>query len=440
MDADEVVARLGLTPHPEGGHYRETWRDQPPGGGRGAGTAIYFFLGAGEMSGWHRVDATEIWHYYAGGPLELSISLDGETYLPMVLGADVRKGERPQAIVPAGCWQSARNLRQGTLVGCTVSPAFEFAGFELAGPDQAPSRLGPLAGPAWLAEHRGEVVVCDVRWYLDGRSGLSAYRAGHLPGAVFVDLDRYLAGPPSPAAGRHPLPDPVVFAAGMTEAGVGDGDIVIAYDDQGGMAAGRLVWLLRVLGHQAALLDGGLGAWTGPLETGSAGPLEEGTPGGTAAAATAAPRAAPPRRRTAAAFTPRPWPADALAGADEVMDVPVLVDARAPERYRGEVEPIDPKPGHIPGAVNIPFAGNLAAPGGPFLGALELRRRYEAAGVRRGADVVVYCGSGVSACHDLLAIEAAGLGRGRLYPGSWSQWCADPARPVATGDDPSRPA
>jgi thiosulfate/3-mercaptopyruvate sulfurtransferase len=415
VDADRVIAMLGLQPHPEGGHYRQTWRDEPESGARGAGSAIYYLLRHDELSAWHRVDATEVWHVYAGGPLELSVSFDRETYLPAVLGHELAAGQEPQFAVPAGAWQSARSLGGWTLAGCTVSPAFEFSGFELADPGP-PRRLGPIVGPAWLATHRAEVVVCDVRWYLDGRSGLDAYRASHLPGAVFVDLDRYLAGPPSPAAGRHPLPDPEVFAAGLTAAGVSPGRTVVAYDDQGGMAAGRLVWLLRILGEDAVLLDGGLPGWPGPVETGDG---EEPASGGS--------------------FPARPWPASSLAAIDEVaarVDGRMVVDARAAERYRGEVEPVDARAGHIPGAVSLPFAGNQRSPAGPFLPIGDLRARFEAAGVGAADDVIAYCGSGVSACHDLLAMEAAGFGRGRLYPGSWSQWAADPERPAVTGDAP----
>jgi thiosulfate/3-mercaptopyruvate sulfurtransferase len=265
--------------------------------------------------------------------------------------------------------------------------------------------IPPVVDGAWLAAHPA-AVVCDVRWYLDGRSGLEAYRAGHVPGAVFVDLDRALAGPPSPAAGRHPLPDPEVFARELGALGVGDADTVVAYDDTNGMSAARLVWMLRIIGQDAALLDG----WDGPLARGD--------------------DARPAARRAV-----RPWPADRLATIDEVAaGVPgALVDARAPERYRGETEPVDPRPGHIPGAVNVPFAGNVG-PDGRWLAPDDLRARFAAAGVRAGDDVVAYCGSGVSACCDLLALERAGLGaRARLYPGSWSQWSSDPSRPAATG-------
>ena len=283
----------------------------------------------------------------------------------------------------------------------------------------APS-LPPIVGADELTALRpgpAPLVVADVRWYLDGRRGRDAYRAGHLPGAVFVDLDAVLAGPPAPETGRHPLPTPAAFAAGLGAVGIGDDTVVVAYDDQGGSVAGRLVWMLRVLGSPAALLDGGLNAWTGARETG---------PGAAVA----------PARRT-----PRSWPTDRLAVADDVAGSPdrspptVVVDARAPERYRGEVEPIDARAGHVPGAVNLPGTGNLG-PDGRFLDPAALRGRFAAVGITDGTDVVAYCGSGVSAFQGLLALERAGLGPGRLYPGSWSQWAADPSRPVVTGSEP----
>jgi predicted cupin superfamily sugar epimerase len=140
LTAADVIRRLDLQPHPEGGHYRETWRDQPPGGGRGAGTAILFLLCRGERSHWHRVDATEIWHFHAGAPLALTVSPDGDQATDRLLGCDLVAGQLPQLIVPAGVWQAARSLGDWTLVGCTVSPAFEFAGFELAPPGWRPLR------------------------------------------------------------------------------------------------------------------------------------------------------------------------------------------------------------------------------------------------------------------------------------------------------------
>jgi thiosulfate/3-mercaptopyruvate sulfurtransferase len=270
--------------------------------------------------------------------------------------------------------------------------------------------IDPVVDAAWVAEHRAEVVLADVRWYLDGRSGRAAYDAGHLPGAVFVELEAWLAGVPSPAAGRHPLPDPAVFARGMAGLGIGDADTVVAYDDAGGVIAARLVWMLRVLGHPAALLDGGLAAWDGPLET-------------------AAPRRPPAR------FTAAPWPPGRLASMDDAADAAnVVIDARQRERYLGGEDPIDPRPGHIPGAHSLPCRENLDATG-RLLGVEALRRRLAGLGIGPSTPVVSYCGSGVTACHNLLVLEHAGLGEGRLYPGSWSQWSHDPGRPAATGEE-----
>lgn len=270
----------------------------------------------------------------------------------------------------------------------------------------------------WLTDRAASgrpPVLADVRWYLDGRSGRDAYEKGHLPGAVFVDLDRALAAEPGPAVGRHPLPTPEVFAEAMSAVGIGDETTVIAYDDAGGVVAARLVWMLRATGHDAALLDGGLGAWPGPLDTGEA---------------TTEP----------AHLTPRPWPGDLLADVDATADAAangttVVVDARDADRYRGDREPVDPRAGHIPGAHNIPVRGNVGLDGA-FLPVEELRARFAQAGITDAADVISYCGSGVNACHNLLALEHAGLGVGRLFPGSWSQYSSDPARPVATGDAP----
>ena len=251
-------------------------------------------------------------------------------------------------------------------------------------------------------------VLCDVRWYLDGRAGRAAYEVGHLPGAVFVDLDGDLTAPPRTESGRHPLPTAEHFAAALGVLGIGPDDAVVAYDDSGGMSAGRLVWMLRVLGQEAALLDGGLQAWDGLIESGST-------------------------TRPAVDCPVRPWPDDAFAGIEEVArhaEQGIVLDARSPERFRGETEPVDPRPGHVPGARNAPFDANLDE--GRFRSPDDLRGHYASFGVTDAADVVAYCGSGVSACHDLLAMERAGLGRGRLYVGSWSQWSATD-RPAATG-------
>ncbi|MFF5080271.1 sulfurtransferase [Actinoplanes sp. NPDC000266] len=267
--------------------------------------------------------------------------------------------------------------------------------------------IEPVVDVEWVRAHRDRLVLADVRAYLDGRSGREAYHRGHLPGAVFTDLDQDLAAAPSAAEGRHPLPDFQAFAVRMGELGIGDGDTVVAYDDAGGVMAARLVWMLRALGHDAALLDGGIGAWSEELET-------------------SVPRPA------AKVFTAKPWPAERLATIDEAAGgASVVIDARQPERFRGESEPIDARAGHIPGARNVSCRENVDA-SGRFLSPGALRERFAAAGVTGGADVVSYCGSGVTACHNLLSLERAGFGPGRLYPGSWSQYAAT-ERPAATG-------
>lgn len=262
----------------------------------------------------------------------------------------------------------------------------------------------------------GDVVVVDSRWYLDERSGAEAHAEGHLPGAVFVDLDVWLAGAPSPAAGRHPLPDPHVFARGMAESGIGDGSTVVVYDDAGGVIAARLVWMLRALGHEAAVLDGGLDAWQRAhpgheLETG---PVDVRT----------------------ASFTERPWPTTLLATIDETQSAAadgtaLVLDARTLDRYRGETEPVDARPGHIPGAASLSCRDNVAADA-TLLDTGTLRDRLTVLGAGE-RPVISYCGSGVTACHTLLVLEHVGFAPGRLYHGSWSQYAADPARPVATG-------
>ncbi|SDL58020.1 sulfurtransferase [Tessaracoccus oleiagri] len=264
--------------------------------------------------------------------------------------------------------------------------------------------IDPVVTVGWLALQT-DVRLVDVRWYLDGRSGADAYAAGHVPGAVFLDLDEWLTATPSPEEGRHPLPGPERFAEGLRRAGIDDDTVVVAYDDAGGATAARLVWLLRVLGHDAALLDGGLQAWPGDLSTEPSVP----EPGN---------------------FSAQPWPAEAFVGIDDVTGAPFLVDVRAAERYRGETEPVDARAGHVPGAINLPTTGNLGEDG-RFLSPDTLKTRYAGVGIHKASEVVAYCGSGVNACHALLAMEHAGLGRGRLYPGSWSQWAATD-RPMET--------
>lgn len=273
-----------------------------------------------------------------------------------------------------------------------------------------PMSLDPIVSQDWLSNalEQPNLVVCDVRYYLDGRSGPDAFESGHLPGARYIDMDTVLASPGGPVIGRHPMPTPETFARGMGAAGVGNEAEVVVCDDVGGQVAGRLVWMLRILGQSAGLLDGGVKAWNGPLETGPFDPE--------------------PVERDSL-----PWPSEAMVDADGVVAAVdagrVVADSRAGERYRGETEPVDPRAGHIPGAINLPFAGNLDADG-RFLPVEELRARFEEAGL--DGDSVVYCGSGVSACNNLLAIEAAGLGRPQLYVGSWSGWSTDPDRPAAT--------
>lgn len=271
--------------------------------------------------------------------------------------------------------------------------------------------IAPIVDFSWLNEHQSEVILVDTRWYLDGRSGRDAYEQGHIPGAVFIDLEEWLSGKNGADVGRHPLPEPSLFAEGMSQSGIGDGAIVVAYDDAGGVIAARLVWMLRALGENAALLDGGLQSYKGDSKTG----LES---------------------RPRADFAIRPWPQGLLADIDDASNPKnIVLDARNRDRYRGENDLIDPRAGHIPGAINIPCRENLNADG-TFLPTDILRRRFEEAGVSEGKDVVSYCGSGVTACHNLLAMEWVGLGRGRLFPGSWSQYSHAAERPVSTGSEP----
>jgi thiosulfate/3-mercaptopyruvate sulfurtransferase len=267
--------------------------------------------------------------------------------------------------------------------------------------------LAPVVTPEFVADHLGSLMLVDLRWYLDGRSGYDAYLAGHLPGAVFIDLAE-IASDPGPAVGRHPLPSAEQFAAVMARRGISVDSETVVYDDQGGVIAARLVWMLRALGCSSALLDGGIGAWRGALER------SEVTP--------------PP-----AAFRPRELPAERLADIDEVAQTSaLLVDARDPSRFRGEGDLVDPRTGHIPGAESLPCRDNLDAEG-RFLPAGSLLERFSALGIDGDTDVISYCGSGVTACHNLIAFELAGLGNKRLYPGSWSQWSSDPERPIETG-------
>lgn len=258
-------------------------------------------------------------------------------------------------------------------------------------------------------------LLLDVRWNLAGPPGLEEYQRGHLPAARFVDLDRDLANPPGRGRGRHPLPDAAVFEAAMRGAGVGARSAVVVYDAGGGLSAARAWWLLRYFGHDdVRLLDGGVSAWSAAGQS----------------ITTVQPHPA------AGDFSACPGGMrllDATTAARLALDG-VLLDARAGERYRGEAEPVDPVAGHIPGALSVPTAGNLASDG-TFLPREALRARFESAGAREGAEVGAYCGSGVTAAHEVLALAIAGI-EAALYAGSWSEWVSDPSRPVATGADP----
>ena len=264
----------------------------------------------------------------------------------------------------------------------------------------------PLISVTDLCRELRGCTVLDVRYRTGGVGGRAEYGKGHVPRAVYVDMDTELAAPPG-ERGRHPLPATADFEAAMRRAGVRDDRPVVVYDDWSGLAAGRAWWLLRYHGHpDVRVLDGAWPAWVaagGEVHTGTTLPGR-------------------------GDFTASPGQMPVVA-ADEVLGVPVLVDARAPERYRGEVEPIDPVAGHIPGAVNVPTSTNLRADG-RFRSPEELRALYAAAGVHGDEPVAVYCGSGVTAVHDVLALELAGI-PAALYPGSWSEWVADPSRPTS---------
>jgi thiosulfate/3-mercaptopyruvate sulfurtransferase len=308
--------------------------------------------------------------------------------------------------------------------------------------------VSPAALAAELARERAPVLL-DARWRLGGPPGLDSYREGHLPGAVFVDLDRDLAGPPGPA-GRHPLPDPAAFQEAMRAAGVSQHRAVVLYDDRDATAAARGWWLLRYFGHEnVRVLDGGYQAWLAAgLPVTAADPAAaSGPPGGPAAASgppgDPAAASGPPGDPAAAPgppgdFTARPghMPVLDAAGAAAVAGTGRLLDARAGERYRGEQEPVDPVAGHIPGAVSAPTGANVN-PDGTFRGAGELAARFAALGlghVSPDSTVGAYCGSGVTAAHEVLALALAGI-PAALYVGSWSNWITDPARPVATGPE-----
>ncbi len=271
-----------------------------------------------------------------------------------------------------------------------------------------------------------DFAVIDCRFDLmNPEAGLRAYLAGHIPGARYADLNRDLSAPITPTSGRHPLPAPEVFAKRLGELGVGNDTQVVAYDEANGSFAARLWWLLRWLGHpKVAVLNGGIKAWIaagGTLESGEAAP----------AAAQFSPRAQLPSRSD---VSPRPDPSMVFTAADVATALrdpaTLLVDARAAERYAGTVEPIDPVAGHIPGAVNHPFTTNLDVDGRFLSPALLKARWLDRIAGRDPRHLIAMCGSGVTACHNLLALEVAGLSGAKLYAGSWSEWIRDPARPI----------
>ena len=280
------------------------------------------------------------------------------------------------------------------------------------------SGLGPLVDTDWLAEHleHTPLRVVDCRWYLvDPEKGRNAYEEGHIKGAAYMSVDTELSATRGP--GRHPLPTPEETAHRLGTLGTGDRNFVVADDDEGGAIAARLWWMLRSIGHQrAAVLDGGIQAWVA-----AGGAVDTNVPD---------------------------WPPAPLSilGASQTIDREALaarlgdvalIDARAPQRYRGDLEPVDARAGHIPTAVNVPFGANLDSDG-RFLPAESLRARFSAAGIATAVDTVAYCGSGVTACHDILAMDVAGLGSATLYPGSWSDWASTDA-PIAVGHEPGEP-
>lgn len=287
-----------------------------------------------------------------------------------------------------------------------------------------PDHFDSIVSVEWVAERLGrpDIVIADCRFDLaDAEAGRKAYERDHIPGAIYFDLERDLSRPatashadPMSMGGRHPLPTVEHMVALFGAAGIGDGVTVVCYDDQKGGMAGRLWWMLRYLGHQrAALLDGGYTAWR-------------------AAGKPVAAEVPQPVPRT---FVPRLQP-HMLATMDEVRSASaarrgIIIDSRAPERYRGEVEPLDPVAGHIPGAVNLPWQGNVG-PDGLMLDTHALSQRF-ASVMDNKEGVIVHCGSGVTGCLNVLALERAGVSGVKLYVGGWSEWCSHPDNPVAVG-------
>ncbi len=315
---------------------------------------------------------------------------------------------------PAGALSWSHRVNAGRLIGPHGPAGFGKNGAVTSPLVSCSELAASSAGPR-------PPVVLDVRWRLGGPPGREEYDRGHLPNAVYADLDTDLAGPPG-AAGRHPLPDPDDLEGVLRAAGVRGDRPVVVYDADNGSIAARAWWLLRWAGHdRVAVLDGGFAAWTA-----------EGR-----AVSTAVPVPEP------GDITVRPGDMPVLdaAGAADLARDGVLLDARAPERYRGDLEPIDPRAGHIPGAVNAPFAGHVGE-GGHWQPPARLAERFADLGVAAGGPVGAYCGSGVTAASVVLALEVAGItspvAPAGLYVGSWSEWSGAPDRPIATGPEPGR--
>lgn len=282
--------------------------------------------------------------------------------------------------------------------------------------------INPILSVTELVGLHDDVLLVDCRHDLTQHdAGARAYADGHLPGAAFLSIEEDLSGPKSGLNGRHPLPQASAFARCLASLGANENTLIVGYDASAGMFASRLWWLCRWIGHlKCGVLDGGLQAWRA-----ADGPLTQD----------------PFKAKGAGKISVRPslaplWTADlveAWVGAGSDRDLAILIDARAPERYRGDVEPLDPVAGHIPGSINRAFADNLA-PSGCFKPASQLREEFLALiGDQDPMAVVHSCGSGVTACHNILAMEIAGLPGSALYAGSWSEWCAMPSRPMVTG-------
>ncbi|MFD2418228.1 rhodanese-like domain-containing protein [Amycolatopsis pigmentata] len=302
-----------------------------------------------------------------------------------------------------------RGERPGSMDADELRRELEEAAREVSSPGGVLITAGELAGQM---ESEDPPVLLDVRWALGDPHGHQHYLDGHIPGAVYVDLDTELASPPAPAEGRHPLPALDDLQTAARRWGVRENSRVVVYDDNGNLAAARAWWLLRWAGvADVRLLDGGLAAWTGPLESGFGSSPQPGD----------------------VVLKPGHLPVLTVEDAAALPRTGVLLDARAGERYRGEQEPVDPRAGHIPGALSAPTGENLGA-GGRFRPAAELAERFRGLGAGDGA-VGVYCGSGVTAAHEIAALAIAGI-EAALYPGSWSQWSSDADRPVATGPEP----